>query len=283
MAQAWLSFIGYSNEAIHNKREIFPNEKFYDLVFKKRTAKHGFAYNLSFSEPALRSEAEDQAPNAEGLLLAQLLWEVADELTPSRRQNRDDAVERLRIQNLKKEDQDAKLVQDPAYIRGLVLAGAKYLFVEFVGMILFTALSDQVYDKAPAILKSRSMAAMFKERDIKPMRTVYENDDYKEDDLIPTLWAVYNYCLENLVNQTSWRQQFEQAAVLSRFNYSDYNRRTLYGELINLDTVYQKRAYPTPWSEGIEKARGIFAYAAAALGVSGRTGDKRLRVTPKGG
>jgi hypothetical protein len=104
MAQSWLSFIGYSNEAIHNKREIFPNEKFYDLVFKKRVIKPGFAYNLSFSEPALRSEAEDQAPSVEGLLLAQLLREIADELTPSRRQNRDDAVERLRIQKVKKED-----------------------------------------------------------------------------------------------------------------------------------------------------------------------------------
>jgi hypothetical protein len=56
------------------------------------------------------------------------------------------------------------------------------------------------------------------------MRTVIENGDFREDDLIPVLWAVYTYCLENLVNQTSWRAQFEQAAVRSRFNYSDYNR-----------------------------------------------------------
>jgi hypothetical protein len=144
-------------------------------------------------------------------------------------------------------------------------------------MILFTALGDQLHNNFSAILKSRSMAAMFKERDIKPMRTVIENGDFREDDLIPVLWAVYTYCLENLVHQTSWRAQFEQAAVRSRFNYSDYNRRALYGELINLDTVYQKRAYPTPWSEGIEKARGIFAYAAAATGVPLRPTDRRLR------
>jgi hypothetical protein len=88
----------------------------------------------------------------------------------------------------------------------------------------------------------------------------------KLGDVFAVLWGLYNYCLENIIEQASWRQQFEQAAVRSRFNYSEYNRKALFGELENLDRVYQKRPLPHPWSEGIEKYRGIFSYVRAACG-----------------
>jgi hypothetical protein len=273
MAQAWLSFIGFSNEAIHNKRDIFSDERFYDLIFKKRVVKHGYDYSLSFTDPSVRGEAEDQAPNASSLLLGQLLREIADGLTPTRKQHRDDAIKRLRLEKLKKEDQDAKLVQDAAYIRGLVLAGAKYLFVDFCGLVLFRALGPAVYGSADRILNTKSMKPMFTDKDLEPMRTALQNDDFQEDDLITVLWGLYNACLENIIEQASWRQQFEQAAVRSRFNYSDYNRKALFGELENLDRVYQKRSIPRPWSEGIEKNKGIFSYVATVCGNKIRNGS----------
>ena len=96
-SQAWLSFIGFSNEAIHNKRDIFSDEKFYELIFKKRPAKHGYDYNFSFQDPAVRTEAEDQAPSPHALLLAELLREIADELTPTRKQNRDELIEAIKV------------------------------------------------------------------------------------------------------------------------------------------------------------------------------------------
>jgi AIPR protein len=83
MAQAWLSFIGFSNEAIHFKRDIFSDEKFYDLVFKKRVVKHGYEYNLAFSDPSVRGDAAESSPSPQILLLAELLREIADHLTPS--------------------------------------------------------------------------------------------------------------------------------------------------------------------------------------------------------
>jgi hypothetical protein len=260
MAQAWLSFIGFSNEAIHFKRDIFSDEKFYDLIFKKRIVKHGYDYNLSFSDAGVRGEAEDQSPNPQVLLLAEILREVADKLTSSRKQNRDEAVKRLRLEKEKKEAQDAKLVQDGSYIRGLVLAGAKYLFVDFCGLVLFRALGPSLYDKAAKLLQTKSMKPMFLDRDIAPMETVLAEDDFETSDIFAVMWGLYNYCLENIIEQASWRQQFEQAAVRSRFNYSDYNRRALFGQLENLDRVYPKRALPQPWSEGIERHKGIYSY-----------------------
>ncbi|WP_342736308.1 AIPR family protein [Bradyrhizobium sp. B117] len=266
LAQAWLSFIGFSNEAIHNKRDIFSDEKFYDLVFKQRVAKHGYDYNFAFNDPSVRSEAEQQAPSPQALLLSELLREIADGLTPTRKQNRDDSVKRLKLDKLKKEEQDAELVRDSLYTRGLVLAGAKYLFVDFCGLVFFRSLGLDVYRAANWLLNSRSMKPFFAGRDLSPMQAVIKTDDFEVDDVIAVLWGVYSYCLEMIIEQPSWRQQFEQAAVRSRFNYSDYNRRTLFGQLENLDRVYQKRAIPQPWSEGIEKHRGIFAFVKAMCG-----------------
>jgi hypothetical protein len=179
MAQAWLSFIGFSNEAIHYKRDIFSDDRLYDVVFKQRVIKHGYDYNFLFSDPALRAEAQDQAPNPQSLLLSELLREVADGLTPTRRQNRDEAVKRLKLEKLKKEDQDAQLVRDGSYIRGLVLAGAKYLFVDFCGLILFRVLGASIYDVAGNLLQTRSMKPVYTMRDLEPMRNVLLKDDFE--------------------------------------------------------------------------------------------------------
>ena len=270
MAQAWLSFIGFSDQAIHNKRDIFDGEKLYDLIFKNRVVKHGFDYNLSPSDPAVRADAENQAPNVEFLLLSYLLREIADGLTPSRNKNREDSVKRLRLEKEKKEVQDAELVKDSAYIRGLVLAGAKYLFVDFCGLVLFRALGAGFYERADMLLNTRSMKPMYTDRNLEPLSDTIDGDNYDQADIFAVLWALYNYCLENIIEQNSWRQQFEQAAVRSRFNYSDYNRRTLFAQLENLDRVYQRRPIPHPWSEGIEQHKGIFAYVSATCGAKKR-------------
>jgi hypothetical protein len=190
LAQAWLSFIGFSNEAIHSKRDIFSDDRFYDRVFKLRVAKHGYDYNLSFSDPSVRSEAEEQAPSPQALLLSELLREVADGLTPSRKQNRDDTVKRLKLEKLKKEEQDAQLVRDSLYTRGLVLAGAKYLFVDFCGLVFFRALGLGLYTAANWILHSRSLKPFFEARDISFIQSVIKADDYKVDDVIAVLWGV---------------------------------------------------------------------------------------------
>jgi hypothetical protein len=177
--------------------------------------------------------------------------------------NRDDSVKRLKLDKLKKEEQDAKLTQDPQYIRGLVLAGAKYLFPEFCGLIFFKAMGREVHDRCVHLLRTKSMKALSEDRDIEPARKAVTQDDYELDDVVPILWALYLYALDNIIGMTNWRQQFEQAAVRSRFNYSDFNRRMLFQQLENLDKVYQKRAVPTAWSEGMEKHKGIFNYVRA--------------------
>jgi hypothetical protein len=170
------------------------------------------------------------------------------------------------------------LVQDESYIRGLVLAGAKYLFVDFCGLIFYRALGSQLHEAAIDILNTKSMKPIFTDHDFAPFQRVITEADFVQNDVVAVLWGLYNYCLENIIGQTTWRQQFDQAAVRSRFNYSDYNRKSLYAQLENLDQVYQKRPVPQPWSEGIEKHKGIFKYVAKVFAAKPSSGDRKQRV-----
>jgi hypothetical protein len=235
------------------------------MVFKLRTAKHGYDYNFSLTDPAVRADAELQAPSPSMLLTAHLCREIADAMTPTRKQHRDDCVARLKLENLKKEDQDAKLMGDARYVRGLVLAGAKYLFGEFVGLVLFRALGAKVHEAGPKLLNTRSMRPVFEHRDFEVLKSSIESDTYVDGDVFAILWALYANCIENIVDIASWRQQFEQAAVRSRFNYSEFNRKKIYEHLESLDKVYQKRPFPQPWSHGFERCNGIFRYVTTAV------------------
>ena len=115
------------------------------------------------------------------------------------------------------------------------------------------------------ILNTKSMKPIFLDRDFAPMQKALNQMEFGQDDVITVLWGLYNYCLEVIIGQANWRQQFDQAAVRSRFNYSDFNRKALFGQLETLDKVYQKRPFPQEWSEGIEKSKGIFNYVTKQL------------------
>jgi len=58
-----------------------------------------------------------------------------------------------------------------------------------------------------------------------------DRGEFDVDGSVPILWALYLYCLSNIVEMPNWRQLFEQASVRSRFNYSDFNRNALFNGL----------------------------------------------------
>jgi len=48
LAQCWLAFLGFSEEAVHNRREIFQREDMYEFIFLSRPLKHGADQNFEF-------------------------------------------------------------------------------------------------------------------------------------------------------------------------------------------------------------------------------------------
>jgi hypothetical protein len=67
--------------------------------------------------------------------------------------------------------------------------------------------------------------------------TTVKAEEFDSTDFVSISWALYNFCLEQIIGLSSWRQQFQQAAVRSRFNYSEFNRVEVYKQLESLDTV----------------------------------------------
>ena len=122
-----------------------------------------------------------------------------------------------------------------------------------------------MHNKAGKLLQTKSMLPLFGSRHLEPARGIIDRGEFAVDDPVPILWALYLYCLSNIIEMPNWRQQFEQAAVRSRFNYSDFNRNALFTQLDSIDKVYQRRPLPTEWSEGMETHKGIFNYVRAVL------------------
>jgi hypothetical protein len=102
LAQAWLAFTGFANEAVQRKRELFIDDRFYDHAFKARPLKHGSEFDFSFSEGRKESAYAAEAPLAETLLLSWLCNQLSNALTPSGRKHRDASVQRLKLSGKKR-------------------------------------------------------------------------------------------------------------------------------------------------------------------------------------
>jgi hypothetical protein len=96
-AQNWLCFIGYSKEAINERRAIFSpeNNDLYRLCFLLTPEKHGYHYSYRLRDGA--DGAAKESPSAGALLMAQLSRELYEFLVPGPKIARTGAIERLKI------------------------------------------------------------------------------------------------------------------------------------------------------------------------------------------
>lgn len=122
VGQNWLAFIGYSTEAINEKRTIFDKDEYYTLIFLKKTIQHGFDYGLRLTlDSRVWAEAENGSPAPDAMLSAYLCREVADYLALGRRENRDSAISRLGLNTKTRDEQDRALDSDPEYQKQKIL------------------------------------------------------------------------------------------------------------------------------------------------------------------
>src|SRR5947209_2785118 len=79
LGQCWLSFVGFSEEANHSKRNIFENDQWYDFVFLHNPLKHGSDINYKFE--AARESALNHAQPPALMLCSYLAREFARKVT----------------------------------------------------------------------------------------------------------------------------------------------------------------------------------------------------------
>ena len=264
LAQSWLSFIGFSNTAAEAKRALF-EKKYYDLIFKKRTNKHGFDYE--YNQEKAFNGAEDNAPNASLMLTAHLSYLFLKSAVPTPQQNRKDTCERLKINmdDYSTVELDNKLSDDETFRRNQILRYMPFLFTEFVGFILFRCFGENIHNYGNEILSNHSFASM--RDDINPSLIMQKINDksFKENDLLVVLWLMFYDKIQDLI-MSDWGQGYSKANRKPRYVLSKESRNKLYKEIQDLDSFMKKRQLTKFWAIGVKENQGIFEFITDCLG-----------------
>lgn len=148
MARIWYSFVGYSHQTEHGGIDFFQDEDTYAQIFKRTTNEkfwREFASNTHFS--ASEEWFEIGTPPVHTYLLAFVIAEYIDAVTPSFRQNKEEAIERGVQQGSLKRDNQGRLVStddevnrflsdDGEYRLNIMLANMKDITIELYALVL---------------------------------------------------------------------------------------------------------------------------------------------------
>ena len=267
LAQCWLAFQGFANEAVHNRSDIFDNDEIYQLVFQSRIAKHGADYGYSLDQESVRAilnDAAKQSPSPLQMLSAYLYREFARAVLPSSREHREACVNRLNLQGKTKEEQGAKLNADNDYVLGVVLQAQSYLFPEMVGYCLFKALGAEAHDVGQKLLSRGELQTLLKMYNFAELRTKIREDTWQpaKEDFLYVMWHVFRHCIQTMVSG-SWKNQWMMAPNRTRFNYGKVTRRALVENVDELDKYIRDTELIRFWAPALNKNKGVFSFVKA--------------------
>lgn len=259
LAQTWLSFIGFSNEAVHQKRFIFEDDDLYRLSFLYRTPRHAAQFNFQVS--VVQDEWIAEGPPCPLMLASYLARQFAKEVTLSTRENLDRTCERLGIvpNEIPKEELDVTLANDADYMFEQILSGMSYVFVEFLGYILYQAFGEHVHDIGFHLLRNGSFEYLKNTNDFQSVVQQVRNEDSKPHDSLVVAWFAFRHTMRNLV-AGPWRQSYQAARNRTRFNHSIDTRKQVYNQLIELDKFMCKTQLTYLWASSIPAEKGLFRY-----------------------
>ena len=265
VAQSWLAFIGFSTEAINDKRTLFDQDNHYSLIFLRKTARHGRDYDFRLTlDSDVHKEATDGSPEPQMLLVAWLCREAADHFAVGRKENRDDTIARLQLVGKSRDEQDRALEGDHTYQINKIIRGMLTLFVEFMGFVMFRSLGDDLHSCGGRLLDNGSFARMATHFDAAEMTRRYRHEDFRKDDLLPILFAAFEHCVKQLY-ESNWLRAYNDAAVKNKFIYSTRTRGELLEELVELDKRFSRGEWVRSWADGFNEAHGVFAHVRNVL------------------
>ena len=269
LAQTWLSFIGCSSTAAEEREQLFDNH--YEVIFKRRTKKHGFYFDYSPTVAKSDDNSDLCAPNASLMLVSYLCYSFAQSIVPSLKENRDDIRKRLGkeinkilgvndITQLNAQEVDGKLFEaDNHFALNQVLRYMPFLFTDFVGFILFESLGQNIHQYGREIISNHSFDIMRREFDIEPIKQKINAANFKKNDVLTILWLLFLDIMEDWMNG-EWKQSYRNADRKARFVLSKETRNRLYKEVVEKDRFMQKRPLTKFWALGVKEHQGLFDF-----------------------
>ncbi|HEX3103817.1 MAG TPA: AIPR family protein [Terriglobales bacterium] len=263
LGQCWLSFIGFSEEANHAKRNIFEKDSWYDLIFLSSPTKHSADANYDLDATAENSINHAPAPSL--MLCAYLAREFARKVVPTQKENREAAIQRLGIDSRSpKEKIDAQLQKDTEYLLGQVMSGMSFLFVEFFGSIIFRSLDFSSPSVGQKLIENCSLQDLRTKPNFDEVRERVIAQEFNEFDILAVSWCAFKHCMEELVGG-SWLTEYLQSRSRNRFNYSVETRMKLQKVLAALQQYTERKELTRPWATGIRPPDGLFGFIRRAL------------------
>jgi hypothetical protein len=263
LGQCWLSLVGFSEEANHAKRNIFEKDAWYDFIFLHSPTKHGsdVGYDLEQATEA----SVNHAPIPSLMLCSYLTREFARKVVPTQKENRESAIQRLGIDpHSPKEKIDAQLAADSEHLLGQIMSGMSFLFVEFLGLILFKSVDISSPSTGQRLMENCSFQELRTKMNFDEVRERVIAQEFDEHDVLAVSWSAFKHCMEELV-AGAWLTQYLQSRSRNRFNYSSETRMKLQKALTALNQYTERKELTRPWATGIRPPDGLFGFVRRAL------------------
>ena len=199
------------------------------------------------------------------MLTAYLIRKFATSVVKTRKENREEAVSRLKIASLSRADQEAKLEKDPEYLKGLVLRSMLLLFVEFFGYVMFSAFGKNVHSRFSQLLQNGSLSHIYTTGDLSVVRDRVRKSEYEQTDILIHVWELYSHCVSQML-AGAWLRERHQAPNISKFTYSEKTRQPLYVELGVASDLFKDQLLFRKWTIGFNQAGSVDDYIRGILG-----------------
>lgn len=263
LAQTWLAFIGFANEAVNDKKGLF-DDRFYSLIFTHRTLNHGFDYDFVLSRA--RDEAEKQSPDASLMLVSYLSRVLAVEMPLSATQNRQEACERLAINpnRLTKAELDSRLNDDNMFLLNQALGGMSLLFTEFVGFIFFRAFEEHIHRYGHRIIANGSYFLLRKEFALDTVKEHISTGSFDQHDILAVLWLAFVETIDDML-YGEWGRSYRTAPIKVRFIFSRETRERLYRQIQSTNEYMKKRIMKQTWAIGVAEGQGLFDFVRSCI------------------
>jgi len=263
VAQAWLSFIGFANEAVHNQRDLFTNRDLYDLVFLQQTQRHGA--DLGFRRSALSDDDRVYgSPSPHLMLAAFLAQKVAKKTALTPQENRRRVAERLSLDPTKQGDLE-QLADDKEYILNQALNGMSFVFVEALGYLLYRSLAGAVHQVGSRLLGNGLFADVAKEYDLDAAAASLRDNRTAASDILAVAWGAFQRVVDGMV-AGPWSGEFRAVASKPAVLLAPGTREQVRKGLDNLHEYTTRRTVLEPWADALLPPHGLYGFLSSAFG-----------------
>ena len=226
LAKAWLSFIGFSKDALEriNAFELIDEGGRYEWLFEKcPSAEHWDAITLGAQVSFNEENFEPRTPAPSQYLLSYLIFKFVRAYLPSHQANKAECIKRLKsmekiTDSSPAEEINTALMEDEGYVLNQILYNMKEVIVELYAWILIKAYGPLNADTADKILQLPGIHDVYKIPDFKLFVNNLTKTDSPESLERNVLFICFEFIKEAV---TRWKSIHEQEYLASQ-------RRTRY-------------------------------------------------------